>query len=251
MIDKNELQTLITELDVWTGAVAVTPAPAPAATTPEARRRLLAEEARDRAWAETEAREAGHRIDSLRAELVKLLARVSEMEAEVATLDRHRLAVSLAYDRRANARATGLKQGAPERISKFRQQVLNDLDDLRRRTTLNHGELGVPKGGFLLEFLESWGLRNPLTDRREHLVDTNMASIEARRQALLATLAAVDAMSLEALADEAVVVRLVELKRSIPNVVSVSEDRRHRHQRDLLTPGEQRAVEQRMQAEAR
>jgi predicted RNase H-like nuclease (RuvC/YqgF family) len=247
MGDKSDLQTLITELDVYTGAASVTATPAPAATTLEARRRLLAEEVRDRAQAEAETREADHRIGSLSAELVNLRARVSEMEAEVATLDRHRLAASLTYDRRARARAAGLAHGASERIKQFRRQVLNDLDDLRRRTTLTRGATAAPRGGYLLELFESWGLRNPLTDKREHLVDSNMASIEARRQALVAALAAVDALSLEALDDEAVVVKLVALKRAIPNVEPVAEDRKRRHQPDLLTRAEQREVEQRMQ----
>ena len=95
MIDKSELQDPITELDVYTGAAPRTATAAPAPTTLEARRRLLSEEAGDRVQAEAEARAAGHRIDSLRAELVTLRARVSEMEAEVATLERHRLATSL------------------------------------------------------------------------------------------------------------------------------------------------------------
>ncbi len=83
------------------------------------------------------------------------------------------------------------------------------------------------------------GRPNPINGHREHLVSSNALSIEGRRRALVAALAAAEAMRLEPLEEATVFSRLTVLSADIPAV-----EPHYRPGADLLLPYERRQVEQ-------
>ncbi len=192
--------------------------------TPAERHAKLDERERELARWNRERAPLERSVASARERLAEARALLQEAEAVVAEAEREALAASMRHDLRIRQIETQVRAGASEQIAVFRRDVRDQLEALRAQGVQVH---------------ESWGRPNLATDRREHLVVSNAATVEQRRAALMAAYRAAEALETEPLDEAAVVERLTALRDSIPEAeASLAVEAA-----DPLTPAERREIE--------
>ena len=143
-------------------------------------------------------------------------------EEHLSAAEGEELAASCAHDLRVSRLEARLRAGASHHLEEFCHDVRDQLEALRTRQVDVH---------------ESWGRKDLATERRPHLIVSNLDSFGARGSALRAALAEAEALLLEAISDDEIVARLTALRDGIPEVQPLLHE-----VGDPLTPAERREI---------